>query len=902
MTVAIMVTLTITTMIWMTAPAPGSHHAQQAYEDKETESHDIVYRGQDLCCPEDPSSPNVLQNRALQAWAGQPDVLKDTFEPWLADPQTTDFAVKASWAPRGDHAIHTIDLFRSGPSDGKSAGSQALTQPARQGPAFVIPRLDAVSAESSADILTVPIHHLWPYNTGPQGSHGDHITTEITYQRSSPGDEEPHEVSLQSHTEITGNARPAIDMQFQEPDWQNIDIENEDLGVALSSGSLNRSFTQVLAKDDLVAERTLNDALQDTEDLANGEYPQHPFHLQVNLTGPPALQTGTTNTDPTRNLTTAYQLTIDTPRNWTDVEVTGNDQYLNQDNNWTHTEIETLPSGGHRITGRLNDTATFNLTDPKGPSDPDWLLTNTSHIQAPFRFHARPPTDTEATQLGFQDLQATLQSIRYASRATTDLTVEIATSPGRVHRTLDPHTPQSIPPTPWANRTHDTPQSILLPLGATLANGGEATHVTQIQWTIPQATDPPRRLEPLEDFATDANWTTETDNQTLTVTWTPNGSTTPQGTDVATCDQLAACAVAANLVLDGRGLNQHPQWAPPTLTTLYDDHDTRSYVDWFIRSSDAWDGVPRDEDRLPGFALAHRGTIAEGGPTEGSYRFTLPPTLTPTCDEDEYAERNQAHRRYGPNRIHYDFGPREDGLPHLASDCPGQQRTFTAIGKNGGRYHTDAAGQHPYRSIGSLSGQTVAGWQNGLAESQVQGPEQTSTGSTANFTVTMDSILDRLVVDDVGNATLEAKIYDPHNAWENEPWRYYLLRETTGLGTYNTNTNPTDRTNHHAADANIPLPPTNPCNPTIRVQKAACRSADAGEPIPSTMNLSVDIPKDMVPGTHLLILEITWNFTPVQGPEITQTGRLIEPFDVTIQGHRAHPSALGVTTWHRDWR
>ncbi|PSG97968.1 hypothetical protein BRD56_02675 [Thermoplasmatales archaeon SW_10_69_26] len=887
------------------AGGPGSPQAQEAYENKEQQTRQIVYRGMDWCCPPDPSSRSILQDRAMQAWAGDEEPLVATFGPWFPEQDTTEFAVKASWAARDGPATHTVDLYRSAPAEGKTAGSQQLAKPAHQGPAFVVPRLDKVAPTSSADVLALPVHNLWPYHVGPRGAHADHIETEIVYQRTSPGDSGTYEAEMTGHTEVTGAARPATDMHFAEPDWERLEARNERLGLTVSVGDSTRTFTQALTKEDLSAERSLHtsDAFNDSEDLDSGAYPHHPFQVNVNLSGPGAIDAGARNaTDGnTTQFDEAYKLKVHVPRNWTEVTITPEpgDADDNKENNWTRTSVEELPSGGHRITSFLNVTAEFSVSGTRHVDRPRWVLTNGTEINAPFRFHARPPSDTESTELGFQDIEATLEAMRFNARETADLTVEVASSPGRVHRSLDVHAPSLVPETPWAAGDPPTPEGIRLPIGATLKNGGESTEVDRITWTIPQATwtdedrNPLRRIEPLEDFTGgEGRWSYSQANGTLTVRWQPDLTLTPTE---RTCDGLEACAVAASLVLDGRGLNQRPLWGEPKLVSLYETDDSRDYVDWFVRSLDAWEGVPVEHDQRPGFALGHRYPIAEAGPAEGAYRFTVPPTLTPACEE-QLRERNQADRSRRGDTVHYDFGPREDGLPHLAPLCEQRSRQFLAVAEMGDRYHTDAIGNRAYESVADLSGQTVAKWHNGLAESSVSGPSETPAGSPANFSVQMDSLLDQLVHDGVGNATLEAEIYDPSNAWENHPWYHEVLREHAGLAT-----DPNIDTTDEKIDRTFEDPEEPDCQHSQH--RHECERADTGKPIPSSFNLSTPIPEDTVPGTHLLVLEVSWGFTTAGGTEITETGRLIEPFDVLPpQGGRVQGTALGMTAWDTDWR
>lgn len=868
----------------------GASEAQQAYEQRETHAQDVLATGHHWCCPEDPSSASVLQNKAMRAWAGKPTPLEETFLPWFPDPESTDFALKAVWVPRDGHATHTVDLHRTGPSDGKAAGTQYAARPAHQGPAYVVPRLDKFSAEANADILTVPVDNIWPYQTDPVGAHTDQIQTEVRYERTQDATEA--QADLTTYAETTGTPRPAVTLHWQEPDWQELEAENDIIHLE-EEGGLGRTFTQVLTKDDLAAERSLHQRVEegpdtDLEEDESEPHPQHPFHLQVNISGPPAVDAGNLDPHPdieALTLTDAYRLAVYVPRNWTDVEIRDGDSERNE-GTWARTTIQDLPSGGHRITSVLDEPATFNVTH-----HPDGVLINTTQIRAPFRFHARPPSEQASTDLGFHELQATLESTRFPVRERSHLTVEVANTPGRVHRTLTTNTPSLVPSTPWADDEVETREGIEHTIGAVFKNGGEETEVHRFTWSLPHRSQTFPRITPLEDF-TDAPYPwrlEETDTGHWQLVWQPRDDTID-----TTCGELEACSVAARVTLDGSGLDPHGLWAAPRLETLYEPDDVRSYVDWFVRSQRAWEGVPLDDDPRPGFALAHRSTQVHAGPAEGSYRFTLPPTSSPTCDEGRIEQRDQADRQRRGDRVFYDFGPREDGLPHLdpteATDCPARGRDFVVIGQNGDRWTTDAVGKHTYRSIPSLSGQTVADWQNGLAESHVHGPDTVRAGDRAPFAVEMRSLMTTLLLDDsVGDITVDRLVYDPYNAWEGEPWLAQTLVRPAG------------ETDLHTYP---PVGVSGQGGQNLWYCTLSCDSVEVEHRRPpSRIDQSLLVPETTVPGTHLLVVEVTWEFTTAEGNDITETGRLIEPFDVlTPEGDRAQEATLGMTAWDSDWR
>lgn len=897
--VATMVFGAVTYVTYNSSHQPQGVNVKDAYENKEKQTEQIVVVGEHWCCPLDPSASSMLQDRAMQAWAGKPAPLVDTFEPWFPSPEATEYAVKASWAPRGDRATHTVDIFRTDDPDGKTAGTQMATRPAKQGPAYVIPRLDKFSAESSADLLTLPVDNVWPYQEDPFGAHQDHVQTTITYERSYPDTSDTRTVTMRAHSEITGAPNPAVDLYFEEPDWQELEVDMPRLKIG--DGNLERAFTQVLTKDDLSSEKTLHqdDLIEGSENLTEGVYPQHPFQLQARIHGPGSIEAASKNTatpGETRELTDAYKLTLEIPRNWTDVDTTTNDTEANLNHSWNNTSIEELDAGGWRITSYLNVTAEFDVTE-RGPR---WILTNATEIRAPFRFHARPPDDDASTELGFHDLQATLESQRFGARETADLTVEVATSPGRVHRTLQTHTPEVVPDT---NTTDGDPEGVDLVLGAVLKNGGEATNITRIQWTLPQHTNLTRDPTKLEDFTGKGRFSIDETDERLTVTWTVDESLSD-----ATCGELEACPVAARLTLDGGGLTQRSLWAQPQLVSLYDQEDAQPFLDWFVRSQKAWEGVRDDEDYPPDFALAHRYRHVDAGPTEGAYRFTVPPTRTPVCDEDDIDHRNEADRSQRDGRVHYDFGPREDGLPHVSRDqtelldteltCSIGDRNFTVVGKMGLRGTTDAIGKNTYRSVPGLSGQVVADWQNGMAESRVTAPDEVNVGQNATITVKVSSLMTTLFLDDgVTDVTIERMVFDPYNAWEAQPWHQDWIWRPGSDTDANTD-EPIESTDGERSGQDL----------TGSNDEELCANTDTEcitvdhRKAPAELERELHVPEDAVPGTHLLVVEVHWTFTTAEGNDITETGRLVEPFDVTVDDAHVQGAAIGVTAWDTDWR
>jgi len=524
-------------------------------------------------------------------------------------------------------------------------------------------------------------------------------------------------------------------------------------------------------------------------------------------------------------------------------------------------------------------------------------------------------------------------------RGQAQLTVETANQPGRVHRTLDTTTPRMVPPGP-IGENETQPAATRLPIGAVLRNGGELTNVQQVVWTAPPGTFLADTVRPIEDFSTtpadpvldaepdedpldDATDTLEGGDWHVENTDTESRLVWEAASDLgAGCGKLSACSLAASVLVDGRNLTHEDLWPRGQLTNLYAPDDLRSYVDWFVRTNDARDGVPHDENRRPGFGLADRQTSRLPGPAEGSYTFSMPPTSSPVCTEEDIDRRDRATRDPSGERAHWSFEPDEDGLAHvgdatcLAASPTGRldEHTFTLVGHTGNAHMPRSVGQASYTSSDELDAKTVARWNNGLAESRVTGPDTVRAGETAAFTLHVASLYDTLLYHQVGEVTIDTHLSDPYNAWEEVFWMSKRIVENEAMMRPGTESVPLALDTLYEADNEL-------CQSSLELCAAAKDSSGTtrsieeknlvGEgsehdPVPSTLTVEMPVPEDALPGTHLFVAEVQWEYDPLGLGDTTatvaQTGRLIVPVDVlTPEGYRAQATLIGGTAWAQDW-
>lgn len=839
---------------------------------------DLLETTEGWCCPADPSAASRLQDAGMQAWAGDATRIERLLHPLYTEDPAKEIELTMGWQGEDDGPLHRLPLYATDDPDGATVGTQRWARLAERGPAFVVPRLENVSASSSMDVHVLPVSKWWPYSQGPLGEHSTWLRTGLQYSETTvTPDDGAVTVIREAYTELAGGPRPLMDLHFAEPDWtrmaENPLLEPEDNADV-------PTYRQVLTKDDLAAERLLDENV----DPDSGVYPQHRFQLNVSLDGPGAVfggNPGLANWTETE-ISGAFKVTVQVPRGWTDVEITADDEWENRLEDWGNSEVEALPGdAGYRVEAVLNVTANFTVAyKEEAGNPPRYVLNSSDRVEAPFYFHARPPAESQHADLGFQEVTARLESTVWRYHQETSLVVELPTDPGRVHRTLQVHAPRVIPPT---GPVGGPPDGVEVPIGLTLLNGGEPLDVSKVRWRAPPGTflSGPADADVLADFteAGDASlWEVSPDGAWLN--WT----------GVGVCGELEACPLAAQVTVDGAALSAWGRWRVPEAAALYEPRDVDDYVDWFVRSKRAWEGVPLDDETAPGFALAAKQRGLSPGEMLGGFLWRAPPSSTPICHEDEVATRNQAERHRRSDRVVYDLGPREDGLPVVGArtdptgdpctPLPGQARNLSLVAQAGGRWGIDAIGKARYQAVEGLTPATFAAWNNGVAESRITGDRSAAAGSTANWTIYLDSIFETLIDGGVADVTVKTHLVDPYNAWEGIPWWGETL----------------------ARDAQpeiVEAPISVECGQT------GClgHPARPGTPdtVPSKIALSLDLPHRLIPGTHLLLVEVSWT-TTIDGAEVSETGRVLRPIDVLLpSGERAMPTVVEGLAWLDDW-
>lgn len=852
----------------------------------------ILGTGDRWCCPDDPSAPSRLQDAATAAWLAEGEEFEALFVPWLSAPESTKMLVRMGWQPANGEPLQRVPLYGPQAPDGPSVGAQRWIQPAQRGPAYLVPRLENVSTDASADVHFLPISKWWPYQQGPDGKHADWLHTKIFYKPTTEGSGTIPTV-LEHHDEIAGTPSPAIDVRFEEPDWAGM-MGDSPIEI---EGTNDTEFRLALTKEDLSAERLL-DGDEATSD-ETGIYAHHRFHINVKIRG-----------DTTRNLTalvesrsdwtadqetSRYRISVDVPRKWTDVNFTGQDPEDNNRAGWTSPSIDNLSDdAGHRVTAVLNDTINYTVATKEGPQGrtQEVKVELEEDVEAPFTFHARPPAETEQTVAGFQKVRATVTAGPSATsdvRGGASLGVELINDAGRLHRSFETHAPQHWPPLGFGG----TDRTVEVPIGASFFNGGEATEIRRIVWQAPEGSFADASVNDTLttfDFATSGEWAVRDEGSVLE--W--RGS--------AECPELEACTIATRVAVDGSALEPTKRWDPPRTVALYEEDDVRSYVDWFIRSTRAWNGAPASHGP-PGFALASRATGALGGEVEGGFLWRLAPSTEPICDESDVRERDRASGARDGDRTRYSFGPREDGIPVVGTRIDDGEdacsaglaanRSFMLVGQAGARWDVDAVGHASYRSVDGLSRSTFSSWRNGLAESRVVGPNEVSPGSAREFTVQVDGLFERLLDQGIKNVTVKAFAYDPYNAWEQRPWWENLLWREGEPYLEETELPDDDQ------DDPFELWHHDPCG--VDDCPDAPDEVGSQDPVPSKFDLELGIPHRVLPGTHLLVVEVSWQANTDTGETFRETGRVLKPFDVLFEGAYAMPTMIEGVAWGEDW-
>lgn len=892
----------------------GGHDATGSLEGRETVREDLresLEVTEDWCCASDPSAHSRLHDASLQAWAGDAEAIEALLTPWFTDDVTQTVRLQELWQPHDEDAsTPPIRLTTYGPRDpdGETVGVQRWTPLAERGPAHVVPRLNTTTDDAGLGVHHVPITPWWPYTEGPVEEHATWIGTELTYQASANESTSDYVVQREAHTELSGAPHPAAELNFKEPPWHQVDPEE-----GPSPEELPKEYRQVLTKDDLGKERAVE------EMTGTDVYPHHEFQVDVRLHGPGSLGLYRSSQAAPGDqiiIPEAYQLEVEIPPEWTDVRFTRADWATNtEEESWHSLEETELPDGRHRLSAVLNLSATFDdAFDLERGDPPRAVLQENETVEASFQFHARPPDETEHDELGFHDITAHLEAVHTRQHETDRLAVEIPTDAGRVHRTVTTHTPTTVPPTET--------DLARVTFGATLLNGGEATTLEDVVWTAPEGTFvrgptsdaevrttvgyPDHDDEDDEDDGLggiggglddplgggDTTEAGDADNWQVTrngsrLEWTGGGS----------CASLEGCSVAANVTVNASHAPPSPPWKPPTLHALYQERDVQPYLDWFVRSDRAWDGVPPRDGPSAGFALAAEGAHAGGGQAPGAFLFEVPPTSSPVCSADEVDRRDRpqgATMRDG-RRVPA-FGPVEDGLPNvgerpLNDTCvpeDGFEPRFSLVAKNHDRADVDAVGRASYRSVDSLGHATVNEWRNGIAESRIEAPDTVRMGEPLNTTVHLDSLFETLQDQGIENATIRAEVYDPYNAWEGLPWLSDTLVSEGEIGMAEDPADPGMR------DCAAP-----PCT-------SQAPSAGQGADAPSKLYVNTTIPDPIVPGTHLLVVEVEWVTEVVEDgvtETVRQTGSVVHPADVLLaDGERASRTVTEGVAWKHDWR
>ncbi len=867
----------------------AGHHARGDVYERDIVKNDLrtaVELGEDYGEPENPVSPSLFQEAAMKSWRGDNDALEQILGPWFTDDPSRGVAIRLGWVPKGDDPLLHIPVYEQGSATGETVGLQRIAKPATLGPAYVVPRLENASSETGLDVHHVPISKWQPYSVGPLGEHESWIKTQVEYQATGAGGKPT--VVREAHTEFTGAPRPATDISFKELPW--IDILNDGVGIIDPEEGYERSYRQVVTKEDLTAERTVH--LATGGELPEPDaYPHHGFEISINLRGPGAVDyvQASENLEEKREyeIQNAFRLRVDIPAEWSDVEITTQDTDRNDEWNWTNFQItEKAGSSGHKITSFLNVTVTYTAEYEDEPgSPPRFILTGGDRIEAPFFFHARPPPESSHANMGFHEIVATLESSGWRMHETGRLVVEIPTDPGRVHRIVQSHVPSNVPDTGGA---YGSGNGIEMPMGATVLNGAEPLDLTGVVWEAPPGTfrSGPKSNEDVlatPGLAPDATeWEINPSGSRL---WW-NGS--------GVCEVLAACPVAATVTMDGQNASLWEPWRPAEVVSLYEMEDVQSYADWFVRKSRGWEGVPAKYGVSPGFAFASQRSMAGPGEIEGGFLWRLEPSSSPLCSEEEIGERNVAGEEEREGRRFFDFGPREDGVPvvgdrvSLEDPClheAGFEPRVPLVSMNGGRWGLDAVGVSSYRAVEGVPASTFSEWQNGVAESRIVVEEEVVMGESLNASVRLESLFETLQDQGVSEATVRAEVRDPYNAWFEEPWLRRTLVSEGRVG------------------ADVPLQewlvkvecPGAPCKQDPPPELPGPKDA------PGEITMDVRLPEKLVPGTHLIVVSVSWSVL-VEGVEVEQTGHVVETVDVLMRdGSRGTRTLIEALAWMEDW-
>lgn len=914
------------------------------YEVVDQAVDDYVRLGDAWCCPEDPSAASMLQDLGFQAWAGQPGPLEEIFGPFFPAPEATEFTMVAGWAPREGLTLHRATLYEPYDAQGMRAGAQYLAASSSRGPAFVVPRLENVSGAATADVHYLPLGVDGAYRASPDGvlTPTSWLTATVNYTRTaavanteSTGEERDvgtpdgpeterreSETTLDlersKHVPVAQGPGPGLSLVFEEPDWTSLAGQ---LPGTPDLDEVERDRHLVVTEDELLAERAIQEAEEAEQgDLLPGEdddpdnpYPHHSFQLAVGFHGPGWVNTTRSETiceagDSNTTVEGAYRLAVTVPRDWMDPGEAGGDRDHNNLEGWSDVLIKTLPDGSTELSSLLSLELEVRCpTDPSAvePGTARWVVPEDTTVTRTFRFHARPPAYANSTDLGFQTVRARLDGLGPRAHQTGQLVFELTQNPGRVHRSVEVMAPSISPVTAGSDSGHQ--KGAEMPLAVLMLNGGEEAELQRIVLNGPPG------------FFVEGT----TDLPTVIQTYPVLAGTQVKPSDSGTklwinfseplvCPAAKACGVLLTAGVDGGSVAPGPLPPPSHLSVMYSEGGVQPYVDRYVRTDDGHGPVPAGTGG-PGSAIAHSTVDLRPGEARGAYVFSLAPATDALCDEQDLARRDRAPWSQSDGGFVYDDGPRETGYPWFGEDpppegpdCPTAEPPtswrFPLVAHTGdtsqGRWGVDSVGKGSYAYMEGLSGELVADWRNGVAESELTGPSEASPGDVVHLDAGVEALMDQLVASSVSKADIRVRILDPYNAWEDLAWAEHHLKITDNLALY--------------TERGTVVPGVDVSSWCDADPEETFRNCNV--PPAARYRVPIHLPENMVLGTHLAVAEVAWKVDEDlldreqepdlggQDPSVWQTAHLIHPFDVvTPAGEQAMLTTVGGTAWMRDW-
>ncbi len=924
-------------------PLDGGN-SKLGYEIVDQATEDYVRVGDAWCCPEDPSAASILQDLGFRAWAGDPGQLEETFAPFFPAPEATEFTMIAGWAPRKGLGMHHATLYEPYDAQGMRTGAEYMASSPTKGPAFVVPRLENVSGAATADVHYLPLGEDGAYRASPDGvlepvswlsatvnysrtaaTAGTETTGETANIGSDDGpeaDERELETTLEiertKHVPVVREPGPGLSLVFQEPDWTSLAGQ---LPFTPNMDEVERPRQLVVTEQELLSERAIQDAgeaqqgelLPGEEEETDNPYPHHSFQIEAGFHGPGWVNTTRSDAvcgEAGTNATTvgAYRLTVTVPRDWTDAEELEEDMRHNQPEGWSEVLIEPLPDGSTQLTSLLSLELELRCpTDPDAvePGTARWVVPQDTTVTRTFRFHARPPAYANSTDLGFQTVRAQLDDLGERVHTDGQLVFELANNPGRVHRSVEVMTPKVTPITAGSDLGYR--KGAEMPVAVLMLNGGEDAEIHRITLRGPETffVNETANLPAVEQtYPVPASATIDRldDGRLLVVEFA-----TPLG-----CPALKACGVLLRAGVDGEHVARGPLPPPAHLTVLYQEGAVQPYVDRYVRTDQGHGPVPASVGG-PGSAMAHQTSVLRPGEAQGAYLWALAPSTDALCDEVDLRERDQAPWTSTPDGFVYDDGPRETGYPWFGDDPPPQGPECLAAeppeawrfplvahtgGTGQGQGGVHSVGQGAYRYVEGVPGELIAAWRNGVAESGMTGPSQASPGQQVRLDLGVEALMDQLVATSVSKADIRVHVVDPYNAWEDLAWTGRHLKISENIRLY--------------GQRGMFLPGVDVSS--YCDASSDDRFSECNVPPADRYSLTIDLPENMVLGTHLAIAEVAWQIDedvldreeePVPDGVVEpmwQTARLIHPVDVvTPDGEQAMLTTVGGTAWMRDW-